>query len=215
MYADRSAAGRLLAEKLTAVRADHPMILALLRGGVPVAAEIARLLHAPLKVLFVRKLGLPQAPEVAMGAVIDGERPLVFRNADVLLMSGVGHRSFQDVLEREMKELKRRKRVYPTRFHVGRVENRTVILVDDGAATGSSMEVAIRAMRECGAERVIVALPVAPPSVLHELRSRADTVICPLAPAEFDAIGTFYEDFPQLGDEEVLAVLARTESRRA
>ena len=207
MYADRAAAGRLMAQELASCSADHPLVVALLRGGVPVAAEVAQALNAPLKVLFVRKLGLPQAPEVAMGAVIDGERPAVFRNADVLLMSGIDHRAFQEVLDREVKELRRRKRVYPARYHVGPVRNRTVILIDDGAATGSTMEVAIQAMREGGAARVIVGLPVAPPSVLHELRSRADQVVCPLAPADFDAVGSFYDEFPQLDDEQVLAAL--------
>lgn len=211
MYTDRTDAGRTLAAALASLMPDDPLILALPRGGVPVAAEIAAALKAPLKLLFVRKLGLPHSPEVAMGSVVDGANPTVFRNEPILLMSRTDRRSFEEVLARELKEIERRKAYFPLRFHAGSLKGRTVILVDDGAATGSTMEVAVRAVRDAGAAFVVVALPVAPPTVLHDLRDVADRVVCPLSPPDFNAVGSFYDAFPQLDDRDVLEALQRAD----
>jgi len=181
-------------------------VLALPRGGVPVAAEVAQALSAPLDVLIVRKLGMPWQPEFAAGAIAPGG-VLVLNPA-----AQTGTASLETLLEpviaSEREELARRERVYRRGRPPLDLKDRTVILVDDGIATGATMEAAAMAARAMGAKEVVVAVPVAPPDTVRRLRVHADRVVCPLQPEGFMAVGQFYRDFPQLADAEVLDQLA-------
>lgn len=183
-------------------------MLGLPRGGVPVAAEVARALGAPLDVCVVRKLGVPGQEELAMGALGPGGVRVL--NEDVLAALGLTEGALAQSAEREAAELARRER----RYRAGRpplaVAGRTVILVDDGIATGSTMLAAVRALRHLGPAAIVVAVPVAPPSALAELEAEADAVVCPLREEALFAIGAWYEDFRQTSDEEVLACLVET-----
>lgn len=207
-YADRAAAGEALAEALEAFagRGDV-VVLGLPRGGVPVAAVVARRLSAPLDVLVVRKLGVPRHPEVAMGAVASGQSGLVvLRNDEVIEHALVGERAFRRVLQAETAELRRRESAYRSRPAVV-LRNRTVVVVDDGIATGASMRVALSVIREQEAAYVVAAVPIGPPEVRTTLGSDADEVVCPWTPANFAAVGAGYLDFAQTGDDEVRRLL--------
>ncbi len=206
LFADRAEAGRRLAEALRHLAADDVVVVGLPRGGVPVAAEIARRLGAPLDVVVVRKLGVPFRPELAMGAVGEGGVRVVDRRvADV-----VGPVEFAQVESRERAEVERRAR----RFRGGRervpLAGRTVVIVDDGIATGSTARAACRVVRGQGASRVVLAAPVGPRSVIRSLQAEADEVVCLHLPAVFGAVGRFYADFEQVDDDEVTAVLRDT-----
>lgn len=206
MFSDRREAGRALA-RLLLRREDleDPVVLALPRGGVPVGAEIARALDAPLDVLLVRKLGFPRQPELAMGAVASGGVQVM--NPDVVGALPIPDELLQEVVERETRELERRERVYRGDRPVAEVRGRTAIVVDDGVATGSSMLAAIRALRVREPERIVVAVPVVPPDTVERLEREADTVIAVATPDPFLAISVWYGDFPQLADEEVRRIL--------
>ena len=205
---DRKAAGRALAGLLVDRYRDQDVIvLALPRGGVPVAAEIAAELDAPLDVLNIRKLGVPFQPELAMGAIASGGIRVL--NAEVIRRAGVDHDMLEEVISMETRELERREGAYrgdrarPVLLH------RCVILVDDGAATGATMHAAIEATRQLGPARVVVAIAVAPLEVVEQLEEDADEVVCLATPEPFFAIGPWYDDFRQLSDEEVRALLRR------
>jgi putative phosphoribosyl transferase len=205
-FRDRVDAGRRLAERLEAFRAQSPVILGLPRGGVPVAAEVAGALDAPLDVLVVRKLGVPWHPELGFGAI--GEGGIVVLNRDLVRDVGLTAPEIQEVTTVEEAELERRVR----RYREGRppvdLEGRTVIVVDDGIATGFTVRAAVEVARRRGAGRVVVAVPVASPSVVEELRSLADEVIVLEAQEALMAVGQFYWDFPQTSDEEVTRLLS-------
>jgi putative phosphoribosyl transferase len=186
-------------------RIEDPIVLALPRGGVPVAREVARALGAPWDVWIVRKVGVPSDPEVAMGAVASGG--VEVRNPAVLGDSPEDDARFERAAAQEREELARRERVYRGDRPRLSIRGRTVILVDDGVATGSTMLAAIRALQGGGARSVIVAVPVCPPEVAQTLSEEADQVVVLLTPASFWAISPWYEDFPQLTDEEVTALL--------
>ncbi len=205
-FRDRQDAGRGLAGIL-ASRDDlgNAVVLALPRGGVPVALEIARTLGAPLDVLVVRKVGLPGQPELAMGAVASGG--VEVRNLQVLREARVREEDFQAVVRQEREEVLRREAVYRAGRPPVDVEGRTVVLVDDGIATGSTIRAAIEALRTRGAGRVLVAAPVAPPDVRDDLRLAADDVVCVATPTPFHAISPWYREFPQLSDSEVRELL--------
>jgi putative phosphoribosyl transferase len=205
-YHDRRHAGRELAS-LLASRNDleDPIVLALPRGGVPVGREIARSLDAPLDVMVVRKLGLPIQPELAMGAVASGGILVV--NSEVIQAAGVPEAMIDRVAARELREVQRREEAYRGDRPHPELRGRTVILVDDGIATGSTMEAAVQAARVRQASRVIVAVPVAPSGVLRRLAGEVDEVICPEAHDPFGAISRWYRSFPQLDDTEVRALL--------
>ncbi len=206
-FQDRTDAGRQLAERLShlAGRADL-LVLGLPRGGLPVAAEVARALAAPLDVWCVRKLGVPGHEELAMGAIAEGGgRALEETTRDAF---GVSAGVLAQVTEDEAYELARRVRHYRGARAAPEVRGRTVVLVDDGLATGATMRAAVRAVRQGGAARVIVAVPVAPPDTAAQLAREADECICLAEPTPFFAVGLWYADFPQLTDAEVLAVLA-------
>jgi putative phosphoribosyl transferase len=212
-FANRADAGRQLAAALSKFKSDRPVILALPRGGVPVAAEIADLLEAPLDLILVRKIGVPYQPELAMGAVVDGGQPITVRNEDVVRLAGISEEEFQAVCNAELAEIdRRRKRYLGDRPHP-QVEGNCAIVVDDGIATGATIRAALRATRMRNPEKLVLAAPVAPTSTLMELRSEADEVVCLEDYEPFGAIGLFYSDFRQVSDEEVIATLARFPAR--
>jgi putative phosphoribosyl transferase len=215
-YRNRIAAGRALAEHLkTSYRWRNPLVLGLPRGGVPVAAEVAAALDADLDVLIVRKIGLPWHPELAMGAIASGG--VCIRNGPVIEMSGVSDDDFLEAAQRESVELKRRERRYRGDRPPAAMAGRTVILVDDGLATGSTMRAAIAAARKFHPAEVVVAVPVGAAGSVAELRGLAEEVVCLATPEPFGAIGAFYDDFSQTGDAEVGAILeaAFSKSRTA
>lgn len=207
-FYNRKDAGEQLAKALQQFQADHPVIVALPRGGVPVAAEVAHALKAPLELLIVRKLGLPQQPELAMGAIVDGVEPVIVRNEDVIAAARISEADFAAVRDRELAEIDRRRQRYLARRPFPQLADRTVILIDDGIATGATIRVAIRALRTRHPGRIVVAVPVASPDILRTLRGEADDVICLEQHEPFGAIGLYYADFRQVEDEEVLQALA-------
>jgi putative phosphoribosyl transferase len=206
-YANRTVAGRALAEVLLAQAVlERPMVLALPRGGVPVAAEVAARLNAPLGVILVRKIGVPGRSELAMGALamVDGQLS-EFRNDEIVDGLRITDQTFDVARNRERRELERRASIFPARNL--EVADATVIVVDDGLATGSTMLAAVAAVRALGPEGVTVAVPVGARQAVHALRSVADLVVCLSTPEPFIAVGAAYQDFRQLSDEEVVAIL--------
>lgn len=205
-FRNRSEAGRLLAMKLTHL-ADHPglLVLALPRGGVPVAFEVARALHAPLDILVVRKLGVPGHDELAMGAIATGGVRLL--NQPVIAALGITPEAVMEVDHREQAELQRRELSYRGSRPPLDVTGRTIILVDDGIATGSTMQAAITSLRHRGIRRLVVAVPVAPDSVVTNLGRLADEVVSVLMPRDFGGVGWWYDDFSQTSDGEVHRLL--------
>jgi predicted phosphoribosyltransferase len=189
------------------------VILALPRGGVPVAAEVAGALGAPLDLLIVRKIGAPSFPELAMGAVVDGEAPIVVRNEHVIAAEGVTEADFLAAEQRELAEIRRRRERYVGKRPHPPISGRTAIIIDDGIATGATVRAAIKALRQAHPKRIVVAVPVAAADTLIELRREADEVVCLEAPEAMGAIGYYYRDFAQVGDEEVIAALAEASPR--
>lgn len=210
-FRDRADAGRRLAGMLRDfAHRDDLLVLGLPRGGVPVAHEVARALGAPLDVFVVRKLGLPGHDELAMGAIASGGVRLV--NDDVVSAFGVTEDEIARVAAREERELERRERLYRGDGPPPVVTGRTVLLVDDGLATGASMRAAVEAIRAQHPKAIVVAVPVAPAESCDALRDAADDVVCAFTPDPFDAVGLWYEDFRQTTDEEVHDLLARPHS---
>jgi putative phosphoribosyl transferase len=206
LFEDRREAGRTLA-KLLLRREDlrSPVVLALPRGGVPVAAEVAAALGAPLDIVLVRKLGVPDQPELAMGAIgLGGVRVM---NLDVVRGLGIPDAWIRDAVERETLELERRERFYRGGRPGIEIRGRTAILVDDGLATGSSMFAAVQAVRTQEPARVLVAVPVAPPDTVERLKGEVDGVLCVATPERFLGVGAWYRSFPQLSDEAVRRIL--------
>ena len=211
-FRDRTQAGRSLAGKLSAYRNRvDVLVLALPRGGVPVALEVAEALVAPLDVFLVRKLGVPGHEELAMGAVASGGVRIL--NEEVVEYFGLSWPVIEEVTAHERRELERRERRYRHGLDPIDPRGRIVLLVDDGLATGSTMRAAVEALRKLGPSRIVVAVPVAPPSTARKLATYADEVVCVLTPEPFDAVGRFYEDFRQTTDEEVCAILERTTAK--
>lgn len=206
-FADRADAGRVLAGRLTHLRDENPLVLGLPRGGVPVAAEVATRLGAEVDVVLVRKVGAPGHPELAVGAV--GEGDVTVRADDVLRDLDLAWADVAGTVAGERAEVHRRADLLRGGAAPRDLAGRTVIVVDDGVATGSTMAAAVQVVRGMGAKRVVVACPVAPPDVLVRLRTLADEVVCPLTPQRFVAVGYWYEDFSQVQDSEVRAILGR------
>jgi putative phosphoribosyl transferase len=213
-FKNRSEAGRFLAEQLSAY-ANRPdtLVLALPRGGVPVAYEVAKALGAPLDVFQVRKLGLPGHEELAMGAIATGG--VRVRNPEVVEYLRIPDEVIDEVTARERQELERRERLYREGRPALSPRGRVVILVDDGLATGSTMLAAVLALRQQQPASIVVAVPVAAKQTCEELRTVADEVVCAVTPDPFYAVGLWYEDFSQTTDEEVRELLARAENKRA
>jgi predicted phosphoribosyltransferase len=206
-YANRTVAGRALADALVAEAVlGKPVVLALPRGGVPVAAEVATRLAAPLGVILVRKIGVPGRPELAMGALaMVGGEISEFRNEEIINGLRISSQAFEAARNREWLELKRRASIFP--FANLEIADATVILVDDGLATGSTMLAAVAAVRTHAPAAAVVAVPVGARQAVQALRSVADRVVCLWTPEPFMAVGGAYEDFRQLSDEEVLSIL--------
>jgi putative phosphoribosyl transferase len=208
-YRDRQDAGRQLASRLLDHRnAPDVVVLALPRGGVPVAYEVASELHAPLDVLLVRKLGVPGQEELAFGAIASGG--IRFINSDVVAALAISPETIAAVAREEAGELQRREQLYRDGRPPAGLSGRTVILVDDGLATGASMHAAVLAVRQHRPLRIIVAVPVGAPETCAELRKLADSVVCPLQPEPFRAVGLWYQDFPQISDDQVRTLLSRS-----
>jgi predicted phosphoribosyltransferase len=208
LFLDRRDAGRRLAQKIAGY-SNRPdvLVLALPRGGVPVAYEVARALNAPLDVFVVRKLGVPGYEELAMGAVATGGVRVL--NNEIVEGLGIPASMIDAVAARERQELARRERLYRDGRPQPDVRGRTVILVDDGLATGATMHAVIEALRQQGPERIVVAVPTASPDTCEEMKRRADEVICAITPEPFHAVGRWYQEFSQTTDEEVRELLAR------
>ena len=211
-FRDRDEAGRLLAEKLTAY-ANRPdvLILGLPRGGVPVAAQVAMKLNAPLDVFVVRKLGFPGHPELAMGAIATGGIRVL--NPEVVVSLQVPDDVIEAVAAREQDELKRRERVYRNDLPAPDVRGKTVILVDDGVATGSTMIAAVAALRQSEAGRIVVATPTVAATTLQQMCEVADDVVTVIVPEEFYGVGQSYENFSQTTDDEVRELLGESNHR--
>lgn len=207
IFRDRTDAGRRLAALLGAyAQRRDTLVLGLPRGGVPVAYEVARALGAPLDIIIVRKLGVPAEPELAMGAIASGG-VRVLNNA-VIASMGVSPEAVEAVTARERRELERRERVYRGGRPAPEIAGRTLILVDDGIATGATIRAAVMALRQLHPARIVIATPVAAPSTCAELRPLVDDLICAQSPEDLYGIGFWYERFPQLSDNELRAYLA-------
>jgi putative phosphoribosyl transferase len=214
IYRDRTEAGRRLAARLTdyANRVDV-LVLALPRGGVPVAYEVARALRAPLDIFLVRKLGVPGHEELAMGAIATGGVRVL--NEDVVDYLRVPGEVIDAVAADEQRELERRERLYRGTRPAPDVRGKTVILVDDGLATGSTMRAAAAALRQQQPARIVVAVPVSAPDTCDEYRMGVDEIVCAVTPEPFHAVGLWYEDFSQTTDEEVRSLLAQSANGQA
>jgi putative phosphoribosyl transferase len=207
-FANRSEAGKCLARALNAYAGRKDiLVLALPRGGVPVALEIAKALGAELDVIVVRKLGVPYQEELAMGAIASGGAKVL--NEDVISSLGLSEETIEAVVRKEAQELSRRERLFRGERPFPEVKGRTVILVDDGLATGATMRAAVAALRQLQPAAIVVAVPVAPPDTVAKLRKEVDDLICLATPENFYAVGQWYVDFSQVSDEEVRQLLAK------
>ena len=212
-FPNREEAGRLLAEKLERYADRNDVIvLGLPRGGVPVAYEVAKSLRAPLDVFIVRKLGVPGFEELAAGAIASGGVRVL--NEDVLRALPNADEIIESVTAKETAELERREKSYRDDRPAPELRDRVVILVDDGLATGATMRAAVKALRQRGVAKIVVAVPVGPPDTCREFEDEADETICASAPEFFQAVGQYYEDFSQTSDDEVRDLLARAAEDR-
>ena len=206
-FRDRREAGRVLAEALTAYHGrDDILVLGLARGGVPVGWEVASALRAPLDVFLVRKLGVPQWEELAMGALASGGGLVV--NDSLMRNLGIGEQALREAIDRETEDLNRREHAYRGDRPPADPNGKIAVLVDDGIATGASMLAAVRAVRAANPAQVVVAVPVGPASACRQLAEEADDVVCATMPPGFEAVGQVFEDFHQITDDEVRELLA-------
>jgi putative phosphoribosyl transferase len=214
-FIDRHDAGRQLAKAVAALELDDPIVLALPRGGVPVAYEVAKALRAPLDLLLVRKLGAPRHEEYGIGAVVDGANPQIVLNEEAMSIVRPPPGYVDAEVQRQLAELERRRKIYLGSHRALPTAGKTVVMVDDGIATGSTATVALRALRKAGAAKIVLAVPVAPDDVVEALRKECDEIVCLSTPRQFRAVGLHYEDFGQTTDDEVVELLrdaaARTE----
>jgi len=215
MFKDRKQAGKRLAEALLKFKAENPVILAIPRGGVPVAYEVAIALDAPLDIVVVRKLGAPGQPELGIGALVDGDHPQGVLNEEIMAELAVSQDYLDREVARQLKEIRRRQEAYRRGREAEKLEGRTVIVIDDGIATGGSMRAALRGVRRSHPKRLVMAVPVAPQETIDSLRPEVDDVVCLSTPEFFAAIGEFYENFSQTSDKEVTELLDAAQRRPA
>lgn len=208
-FHDRVEAGRRLATALGHLQKAHPLVLALPRGGVPVAAEVARALAADLDLLLVRKLGAPGHPELGIGALVDGADPHVVLNEEVVRQVRPSQAYLREEMARQLEEIERRRRAYMGDAAPIPVRGRTVIVVDDGIATGGTVRAALLGLRRAAPARLVLAVPVAPADTIDALQDECDEIVCLAQPDPFFAVGIHYEVFDQTSDAEVVALLAK------
>ena len=209
IFEDRAEAGRALAERLVAKKYDKPVVLALPRGGVPVAAEVANALGAPLDLVLVRKIGVPFQPELAVAAIVDGEHPELVINEDVRRLVGVSDEELGKAKDRELSEIERRRDLYLKGRNRVPIKGRTAIVIDDGIATGATVRAALKALRLQKPKKLVLAIAVAPSETVESLRAEVDDIVCLETPDPFFAIGLYYRDFSQVSDKEVVAFLTQ------
>jgi predicted phosphoribosyltransferase len=213
LFRDRADAGRRLAERLTHLRHEEPIVLALPRGGVTVGYEVARVLGAPLDVIVARKLGAPFQPELGIGAIAPGGVRVL--NEEAVRWLGISEEEIGRIAERESREMERRIRLYRGDQPMPDLRGRTVILVDDGIATGVTTRAAIESVRQSRPQKLVLAVPVCAAETSDILQQEVDEFICLSIPTEFVAVGVWYENFTQVSDEEVIQLLARAKAEVA
>jgi putative phosphoribosyl transferase len=213
-FLDRRDAGARLAAALERFKAEQPIILALPRGGVPVAFEVARALEAELDLLLVRKIGAPGHLELAIGAVVDGKNPQLVLNREIIAHAAPPPGYIEAEQKRQLAEIERRRQLYRGTDPPPDLKGRTVIVIDDGIATGATMKAALRGVRQNEPHRLILAVPVAPPDTLLDLKAECDEIVCLFAPEWFGAVGSHYADFAQTSDDEVMSLLAQARAKR-
>ena len=215
-FIDRTDAGRRLADRLAPMSLPPPrVVLALPRGGVPIGAEVARRLAAPLDLLLVRKIGAPGQPELAVAALVEGDGPEVVVDEDTLALSGADRRYVQDQARTQWREIERRRALYLKGRTRPALQGATVVVVDDGIATGTTARAALQALRRRQPGRLVLAVPVAPADTVARLRAEVDELVCLATPEPFRAVGLHYRDFHQVDDDEVIAALAATDGGAA
>lgn len=207
LFTDRDEAGRLLGQRLLALSLDEPVVLALPRGGVPVGAAVAEALQAPLDLLMVRKIGAPGQPELAVASVVDGAAARLVVDEKMLHRCGADLAYVQSRAAQELKEIERRRRLYLHGRRPVPLAGKCVVLVDDGMATGTTVRAALESLRSARPSRLVLAVPVAPPDTVASLSGELDDLVCLSQPAYFDAVGSHYQDFHQVEDDEVIALL--------
>jgi putative phosphoribosyl transferase len=213
MFTNRQDAGRRLAKALARYKDDHPVVLALPRGGVPVGFEVAKALSAPLDIIVVRKLGAPGQHELGIGAVVDGDHPQTVLNEELLRRIDVPKSYLEAEILRELEEIHRRQQTYRKGHPPVDPAGRIVIVVDDGIATGASIRAALRGLRKLAPRRLVLAVPVAPAETIESLRAEVDEVVCLATPPDFFAIGQYYDDFRQTSDAQVVELLDKARNR--
>ena len=207
LFRNRQHAGIALARRLAELKLDNPVVLALPRGGVPVAIEVARTLRAPLDLLLVRKIGAPTQPELAVAAIVDGAQYDLVIDEETMLASGATHSYIEAQAQQELREIERRRRLYLGDRAPVAIEGKTAIVVDDGIATGTTVRAALKALRRRKPALLVLAVPVAPRDTLKALRAEIDQVVCLATPGWFGGVGTHYDDFTQVEDDQVVAML--------
>lgn len=208
IFADRTEAGRLLAQIIEEKHYKDPVILALPRGGVPIAFEVAQTIGAPMDLILVRKIGTPGQPELALGAVVDGQTPQCVVNEDVKKRAHISDAELEREKQRQIEEIDRRRALYLGGRDRLSVEGKTAIVVDDGIATGATARVALRALRKEGPAKLVLAVPVAPAETLKSLGDEVDELLCLQSPEPYYAVGYFYRDFDPVSDQDVASLLA-------
>ena len=213
-FANRSDAGRKLAASLLHLKDCDPLVLALPRGGVPVGFEVARALGAPLTVVVACKIGAPGQPELGLGAIVDGVNPQIFLNDELVQKVDPGDEYLREEEQRQLREVERRRALYGLAGGPANLDARTVIVVDDGIATGGTVKAVLQAITRQAHGRIVLAVPVAPAGSLRELAPLAHEIVCLITPEPFYAVGAHYRDFTQTTDEEVIDLLNRASSAR-